>query len=83
MLFLAEAKFNIFTQALNSTGGGHRGRADAYQTPTIHSSEINSIKICELRMRGYSVCVVYCTDKYLEVFTSVYLIRWRRWSVAG
>ena len=32
-------------------------------------------------MIRYYVCVVYCTDNYLEVFTSVYFIRYGRWSV--
>ena len=28
-------------------------------------------------MRGYSGFVVYCTDKCLDVFTSVYFIKYR------
>ena len=32
-------------------------------------------------MIRYYVCVIYCTDNYLEVFTSVYFIRYGGWSV--
>ena len=32
-------------------------------------------------MLGYSVCAVYCTDKCLDVFTSVCFIRYSHWSV--
>ena len=51
------------------------------QTHIIHSSETISIKICEIRMIGYSVFVVYCIDKCLDVFTSVCFIRYSRWYV--